>query len=288
MSLGLERSTSKKQSQVLDHDNPLLSALHSDTEHSEGGEEPWLVTYADLMTLLFGFFAMLFTYASFEDDASIKINKKIAKYFGGSYVSPAQKMSNEVKFEWMKSSKGSDVDATSGGGEMDTKIGEDGMEISFITSVLFNPGRAELLPDAIAPIKTLIQIIQETEKDSQIRIEGHTDDNPISNSAFPSNWELSAARAAALVRVFQEEGFPENQLSLAGYGSSRPAFPNRDDNGQRIDDNQSRNRRVIVKVILPKGKKKNENIEIRDAFSGSGSATPAITSPDSAEKVQHE
>jgi chemotaxis protein MotB len=257
MSLALKKRTFAKGSSVLEASNPIFGLSGDDMEHAgETGEEPWLVSYADLMTLLFGFFAMLFTYASFDDDTSVRVSKQVAKYFGGTYVSSAQKIGDQVKFEWMKSPYGSD---------MDMKVGEDGMEITFITSVLFTPGRAELLPEAILPVKTLIKVIQDSEKDSQIRVEGHTDDNAISNSTFPSNWELSAARAGTIVRMFQQEGFRENQLSIAGYGSSRPAYPNRDENGQKIDENQSHNRRVVVKVILPKGQKKNQVIDVNSS-----------------------
>jgi len=253
MSRDLESSASRKRGSVLNQSHSAFHQGGGDEDHWwEGGEEPWLVSYADLMTLLFGFFAMLFTYASFDDESSVKVSKQIARYFGGSYVSSAQKLGDQVKFEWMKSPYGSD---------MDLKVAEDGMEITFITSVLFTPGRAELLPEAITPVKTLVKIIQESEKNSQIRVEGHTDDNSIANSVFPSNWELSAARAGTIVRMFQQMGFPERQLSIAGYGSSRPAYPNRDENGQKIDDNQSHNRRVVVKVVLPKGQNKNGNLK---------------------------
>jgi chemotaxis protein MotB len=82
----------------------------------------------------------------------------------------------------------------------------------------------------------------------RISIEGHTDDNPINTAQFQSNWELSTARAAAVVRFFLEQGIPARQLSAAGYADSFPLAPNRTAEGTVIPDNQARNRRVVIKL----------------------------------------
>src|SRR5438128_1751954 len=84
------------------HNSPLMQDAHD--AHQEGGEEPWLVSYADLMTLLFGFFAMLFTFASFQDDKEdyIKVRKDIAKYFGGTHVTAPEKLAASVASEVKK------------------------------------------------------------------------------------------------------------------------------------------------------------------------------------------
>jgi chemotaxis protein MotB len=86
-----------------------------------------------------------------------------------------------------------------------------------------------------------------------IKVEGYTDDNPIHSGVFPSNWELSSARAGAILRIFEKLGFEPFRLMAIGFGSSRPAYPNRDSNGKAIAENQSLNRRVVIKVILPEG-----------------------------------
>lgn len=215
-------------------------------------DEPWLMSYADLMTLLVGFFAMLFTFASFEDNDTVKVKTETARYFGGSYVSPIDKITKDMKFVMGNSPYRNDVDL---------KATDDGLEVSFISSVVFKSGSAEVLPAAIPPLQVLAGLVKDLEKGSQIRVEGHTDDNPIRGSVFPSNWELSAARAAAVARLFEKEGFPAEILSIAGYGSSRPAFPNRGEDGKPNELNQGHNRRVVVKVILPRGQKKNSHFD---------------------------
>lgn len=81
-----------------------------------------------------------------------------------------------------------------------------------------------------------------------ITIEGHTDDTPINTVQFQSNWELSTARAAAVVRFFLEQGIAADKLTAAGYADTWPIAPNRTADGIVIPDNQGRNRRVVIKL----------------------------------------
>ncbi len=85
-------------------------------------------------------------------------------------------------------------------------------------------------------------------KDYQVTVEGHTDDAPINTSLFPSNWELSTARAAAVVRFFLDEGIAAQKLRAAGYADTFPKVSNRDANGRAIPENQAQNRRVVIKL----------------------------------------
>jgi chemotaxis protein MotB len=82
----------------------------------------------------------------------------------------------------------------------------------------------------------------------RISIEGHTDDTPINTAQFQSNWELSTARAAAVVRFLLEQGIPARRLAAAGYADTFPLVPNRNAAGAVIPENQARNRRVVIKL----------------------------------------
>lgn len=221
-----------------------LEVVAEDSFHDQGGEEPWLVSYADLMTLLFGFFAMLFTFATFQEDKEdyIKVRKDIAKYFGATHASAPDKLSGAVASELKKMPSLREVLVNPR---------EDGLDINLLSSALFVSGKADMLPDSIEPLSKLAEVIIATSKDALVSVEGHCDDNPISNSIFPSNWELSAARAAAVVRIFEKAGVAPAQLGAIGYGDTRPSFPNRDTSGRPIPDNQLLNRRVVIKVSLP-------------------------------------
>ena len=85
-------------------------------------------------------------------------------------------------------------------------------------------------------------------RDYQITVEGHTDDAPINTPRFPSNWELSTARASAVVHLFLDQGIPARRLRAAGYADTFPKAPNRDASGIPIAENQAQNRRVVIKL----------------------------------------
>ena len=214
-------------------------------EHEEGGHgEPWLVSYADLMTLLFGFFVIMYSLAAAknsDEGDTIKIRKELAVYFGGNYVNPIDKLQSDLdKFlakspELMKS--------------MMVSSDPDGMKIVITSAVLFESGKADISADTLPIIKVLVDTIGQKSKDSKIRVEGYTDDNPINKGAYPSNWELSSARASAVLRVFEQAGFNQESLQATGFGASHPMLPNRNELGVPIPENQSRNRRVVIRVI---------------------------------------
>ncbi len=82
----------------------------------------------------------------------------------------------------------------------------------------------------------------------RIRVEGHTDDTPIDTPQFPSNWELSTARASAVVHFFLEQGIPAQRLRAVGYADTEPKVPNRDAAGNPIPANQAQNRRVVIRL----------------------------------------
>jgi len=121
------------------------------------------------------------------------------------------------------------------------------MEMS--SGAFFGSGSAELsesgkaiLRDVAAKIKT------EAYKDYQITVEGHTDDSPIKTLQFPSNWELSTARASAVVHFFLDQGIAAQRLRAAGYADTYPKAPNHDGAGKALPDNQAQNRRVVIKL----------------------------------------
>ncbi len=93
------------------------------------------------------------------------------------------------------------------------------------------------------------QILPLGKEDILIQVEGHTDDTPVSNAQYPSNWELGGGRAANVVRYFIAQGFPAAKLRAVSLGETQPKAPNRDANGNPIPANQDLNRRVVIKMI---------------------------------------
>lgn len=121
------------------------------------------------------------------------------------------------------------------------------LEIS--SAAFFDSGSAALSKAGESILRDVtIDLKSDKLKDYQITVEGHTDDSPINTPRFPSNWELSTARASAVVHFFLDEGIPARKLRAAGYADTFPKAPNRDANGNAIPENQTQNRRVVIKM----------------------------------------
>jgi chemotaxis protein MotB len=117
------------------------------------------------------------------------------------------------------------------------------IEVAISTDILFGSGVAALAPAAITPLVRLADTLRPLP--NAVRVEGYTDDRPISTLAYPSNWELSAARAASVVQLFTRHGVAPQRMAVIGYGEQRPTEPNTTSAGR------SANRRVVVAILGP-------------------------------------
>jgi chemotaxis protein MotB len=118
----------------------------------------------------------------------------------------------------------------------------DWIEIDMKSALLFASGSAVLSPEARPVVEKLAAEIRTAPY--EIHVEGHTDDKPISTVQFPSNWELSASRAASVVHEFGRQGVDPRRMAALGYGEFQPLGDN------KTDDGRYRNRRVVV-ILLP-------------------------------------
>lgn len=220
-----------------------------ETTESSGEEEDtvWLLSYADLMTLLFTFFVVLYSLALQESNHEVA--KSLAGFFGGTPGAGYPFPGEEIKKDILEQAHSDD--AFYG---LETLVTSEGLEITFGTTVLFDSGSAELRPQLEKSFNGLIAILKEKAPQSLIRVEGHTDDAPIGRSVFKSNWELSGARAAAVIRKFAEAGFAGRQLTAVGFADSRPRKENRGPAGEPIAQNQAVNRRVVLTIADPNSK----------------------------------
>lgn len=136
----------------------------------------------------------------------------------------------------------------SAGGEIH-QTGDRLTTIRMASETFFPSGSAELSAagrDILAGVAG--QIAQRRFAGYLVTVEGHTDDVPIATALFPSNWELSGARAAAVVRFLAERGVDSSRLRAAGFADSVPIAPDRDASGRAIPENQARNRRVVIRL----------------------------------------
>lgn len=119
------------------------------------------------------------------------------------------------------------------------------VEVEIRTDILFPSGSATLSPAAIKALEQLAATL--VTFPNPMRVEGHTDNRPISTSAFPSNWELSAARAASVVHLFTKQGVDADRLAVIGLGENRPAV------GNDTAEGRNANRRVVLVILSGDG-----------------------------------
>lgn len=134
-------------------------------------------------------------------------------------------------------------DALISAGQLDVTMIDGRLVINMPQDILFRSGRAEVGDDGRAAILEVGSVLAEL-NDRQFQVEGHTDNVPISTRRFPSNWELSAARALSVVHILKEGGVDSKNLSAAGYGEYHPVASN------ATKESREKNRRIEI-VVLP-------------------------------------
>jgi chemotaxis protein MotB len=201
----------------------------------EESQDAWLMSYADMITLLLGFFAVLLSMSTFD---KIKM-EMFSQYFSG-------EQSDRMTMSQLQKQIEQFVMDEKLGDQVKAKLTMRGVEISFKDRILFGLGKAELKEGAV-PILTKISDLLNYQqlKDRKVIVEGHTDSLPIKSVQFPTNWELSSARAAIVVRYFMSQGLTGGRFEATGYADTRPANLNTD----RLLG-QPENRRVVV-IISP-------------------------------------
>ncbi len=218
----------------------------ADKRRAESAEphERWMISYADLVTLLFTLFVVLYAAADHERAGQVAqavsaavSNRPAAAALDGSGVLPGGKGVNEARAA-MERAFAANPALRARARIVGTK---DGFTVSMAEAGFFAPGDATVREDA----RSLVEVIADALRDSpaQLRIEGHTDSTPIATSRYPSNWELSSARASVVLAQFIARGLPPARLSLAGYAGERPVAANATPEGRAL------NRRVDLVIL---------------------------------------
>lgn len=226
-----------------------------------GDVDDWLMTYADMITLLLCFFAVFLSVSVPKKDMFEKARDEVMHQFGPSDDLegrfPAQtaiRRFSEEEENMGYNAMPSIVD------EYESKRGSEGsfkkrggdriVTMEMNSAAFFASGSATLSEEGKNILLGVLTntIRSEKYRDYVVTVEGHTDDNPISTPQFPSNWELSTARASAVVKYFLEQGLSPSRLRASGYADTFPKVANRDDSGEPIPANQAQNRRVIIKL----------------------------------------
>ncbi len=206
----------------------------------ENGNE-WLVTFADAMTLLLAFFVMLVSFSKVDLVTFEQVQAGIARDLGQRTVArPAAQL--RAQLEAMVDSLGV-ADAV----RVDTF--NRGITLELAASTFFRTGSAEIRPTS----RTVLVRISETlvaprYSKFKIAVEGHTDDTPPVIARYATNWELSGARAANIVRLFSEYEIPARRMRAVAFADTIPMLPNRDGAGNALPENQAQNRRMVIRI----------------------------------------
>lgn len=243
-------------------------------KHEEEHEnlERWLVSYADFITLLFAFFVVMYALSSLNEgkyrvmadsivqafqsnqqtDKMVHLGKKYAEILDGKGqpigVGQPKREDEEAKKaavrERMKNIASNVMEAMAPlvrSGQVKVTQTSKGITLEINASVLFSSGDARLQPSSL---QLLSAVAKELSKVSNpIQVEGHTDNIPIKSEFFPSNWELSSARAGSVVRLFVEQGVAPARLEAIGFADNKPLDTNVTAEGR------ARNRRVNVMIL---------------------------------------
>lgn len=262
--------------------------------HDQENHERWLISYSDFITLLFAFFVVMYSISSVNEGKYKVLSETLIDAFqvedveestSSDLIELSDHSNNSIIDFDGRDNKDGDVDAEIKGegdnigtlldelsDQVDSAFGdlvregditisgsETWIEISLSSGLLFNSGSATLNAGSFPVLEQISSILSGYE--NPVHVEGFTDNVPIDSSVFPSNWELSAARSAAVVRLLSQNGIEPNRLAAVGYGQYQPIASNDSAEGR------GQNRRVALIV--------SRDLDIRRALTGVGEAIEA-------------
>jgi len=221
--------------------NPRKSFYRPLRKDIDDESHAWLLTFADAVTLLLAFFVMLLSFSKVDIVSFEEVKAGIARDLGQrSIARPAAQLRAELDAM---------VDSLGVADAVRINIFERGIVLELASNAFYKPGAAELRPEARLILERVAETLEApTYIKFKIATEGHTDDMPIANDRFASNWELSAARATEVVRLFETRNLPVRRMRAVAFADTQPRAPNRDSTGAPLPENQAKNRRVIIRV----------------------------------------
>ena len=224
-------------------------------DYIPGGVEPWMATFADMVTLLMVFFVLFY---SVEKDNTEKFKSAIDMMVEEDGPDGLAKIMKVVDSTEIMQNLKEMRDATKAAQAEETE--EDRIVLRVPGLNLFKKKSAKLTPEARPVLNEIVKIIKTKGKNHKIFIQGHTDDVPIHTAKFESNWELSAVRATAVLRHFYDKGIDPEKLTATGYADTFPMVPNNTKEGR------AKNARIeFVLEKIPEAKKpKKKKVDGRE------------------------
>ena len=236
--------------------------------------ERWLITYADFITLLFAFFVVMYAISSVNEGKYKTFGVSLGNAFGispptssessvirmteeerylksivdrrNARLAEQQRKQNE-RMQKLVNTLNKAMDSFVKKGQMTVSQTSRGVMLDINASTLFAQGDAALSPAAEKTLADVANLLIDGEQ--FIEVEGHTDNLPINRPMYPSNWELSSARASSVVRLFIDQGVAAKRLTVLGSADNNPVLSNDTPEGR------ARNRRVTITVLTPESER---------------------------------
>lgn len=229
--------------------------------------ERWLLTYADLMNLLLILFIIFFAMSQVDTQKFQQLSQSLGMAFGNGSASlsaiqgggsgnslidfpataPSPVIPSQLEEQQMEAIQGEISQMVKSEGlsaDVSVVMHDRGIVITINEKVLFKSGSSEIEKESQEKVIKIGKDILSQIQNKYIRVEGHTDNVPIKSVLFPSNWELSAARATNVLRILVEQaGIDPKTISAVGYGEYTPLVPN------TSDQNRAKNRRVDIVIL---------------------------------------
>jgi len=227
-------------------------------ELESAGMMRWLLTYADMLTLLFALFVILYSISAVDQEKLKALAMALGNAFGlsgqvsvlnagaSTDTKPVVMKLSQVQLTTLRQKVQKWILQKKLEREVKVRFNERGLVISLMTDrILFKSGSAQLLPRTKVILSDVAELLKQTT--NPIVIEGHTDDRPITNPKirrkYKDNWELSTARAVNVLKYLIVKGVSPDRLSAAGYAQYKPLVPN-------IDEiTRAKNRRIDIVVL---------------------------------------
>jgi len=195
-------------------------------------DELWLISYADMLTLLVGFFVLII--------ASVPMKRanfeRIAAALSGKGQAPLEDLRDKVDALIARTPELKD--------KVRTRDDAEGLGIEFRDALLFDSGSPKLREEAQPAIAEIARLLREL-PGRPVIVEGHTDEVPINTASFHSNWELSSQRAINVLQSLQSSGVPCERMSARAYADTRPLATATE---QDLEKRRASNRRVLIRV----------------------------------------
>lgn len=223
-------------------------------EEGPAGSPAWMATFGDMMSLLLTFFILIVSFSSMQESKFQEAVGSLQGALGVLKALPSVPIHEEILRREGRRDQAREISeavekleeafaAVPEAEVVEVSRTERGLSIRIESRALFDLGRAEVREEAKPVLDEVAGALASLPH--PVRIEGHTDDVPLTSGRFPSNWELSAARAAAVLRHLEGRGVDPRRLSAVGYGEWRPVVEN------DTEAHRQQNRRVEIFMEPP-------------------------------------